>query len=203
MTKEKNYSDNELTKGKLTTVDICEIAAFAAIMAVLSQISIPMPAGVPMTLQTLIVPLAGIVIGRKKGTLATLLYLLMGAVGIPVFASFQGGLGILLGMTGGFLISFPVLSYTAGLGHKLGVKVRTSSSKPALYYATVVTALILGAVINYAFGTVWFMIIAQADLAYSLAACVIPFIPTSIIKIAIVAIVGPELKKRLDKVLAH
>ena len=62
--------------------DLCFIAVFTAIICVLSQISIPMPAGVPMTLQTLIIPLSGIVIGKKKGTYSTLLYLLLGAVGI-------------------------------------------------------------------------------------------------------------------------
>ena len=63
-----------------------------------------------MTLQTLIIPIAGIVLGKKRGTYATLLYLIIGAIGIPVFSGFSGGIGILLGMTGGFLISnhYPV-----------------------------------------------------------------------------------------------
>ncbi len=185
------------TKEKLTTKELCEIAVFTAIISVVSQISIPMPSGVPMTLQTLIVPLSGIVLGRKKGTYATLLYLLAGAIGIPVFSGFGAGLGKLVGITGGFLVSFPVLSYTAGLGDNLGIKF--SKGRPVIYYSILVASLLIGATINYVFGTVWFMAASKSALGYALAACVVPFIPTALIKIAIAAVTGPQLKKRLRK----
>lgn len=183
--------------------DLCFIAVFTAIICVLSQISIPMPAGVPMTLQTLIIPLAGIVIGKKRGTYSTLLYLLLGAVGIPVFAGFSGGIGTLLSLTGGFLISFPILSLTAGLGDEIGIKLsrKNGSVKTYLYYVSLVLSLVFGATINYVFGTVWFMVVSKTSFLAGLAACVIPFIPTAILKIIIVAILGPELKKRLSSVL--
>ncbi len=202
MSENQNYTETirgDVNPG-MSITDLTQIAVFTAIIAVLSQLSIPMPAGVPMTLQTLIIPLAGIVIGRKKGTYATLLYLLIGAVGIPVFSGFSGGLGILLGMTGGFLVSFPVLSYTAGLADMFGIKLRSSKDgKKSLYYVILVTGLLIGAVINYIFGTIWFMIATGSDFIYSFTACVLPFIPTALIKIAIIAILGPELKKRLGK----
>ncbi len=191
---------NNLTtdaKGKLSTAELCEIAVFTAIISVVSQISIPMPAGVPLTLQTLIVPLSGIILGRKKGTYATLLYLLAGAIGVPVFAGFGAGLGKLVGITGGFLISFPVLSYTAGLGDKLGI--RFSNGRPIIYYSILVASLLIGATINYVFGTIWFMAASKSALGYALTACVVPFIPTALIKIAIAAITGPQIKKRLSK----
>lgn len=180
--------------------DLCFIAVFTAIICVLSQLSIPMPAGVPMTLQTLIIPLAGVVIGKKRGTYATLLYLLIGAIGVPVFSGFSGGIGVLLGLTGGFLVSFPVLSFTAGLGDEIGLKLNRKSGK-AMYYIPLVIFLVVGATINYVFGTVWFMIAAKTSFIAGLTACVIPFIPTAILKIAIVAIIGPELKKRLSPIL--
>ncbi len=191
------------TKQSTSVKDLCFIAAFAAIICVLSQISIPMPAGVPMTLQTLIIPLAGIVIGKKRGTYATLLYLLIGAVGLPVFSGFKGGIGVLLGLTGGFLVSFPVLSLTAGLGDELGIKLshKRDKTNKIMYYFPIVLCLVIGATINYVFGTVWFMIASKTTFLAGLTACVLPFIPTAILKIIIVAIVGPELKKRLSPIL--
>ena len=185
---------------KISVTDLCQIAVFAAIISVTSQISIPMPAGVPMTLQTLIIPIAGIVLGRKKGTVATLIYLLMGAVGIPVFAGFSGGLGKLLGITGGFLISFPVLSYTAGLGDKLGRKA-SFTSKKYLYYIILVASLLIGATINYIFGTIWFVVSSGSSVIAALSACVIPFIPTALLKIALITIIAPMLKQRLGKLV--
>ncbi|MCR5656039.1 MAG: biotin transporter BioY [Butyrivibrio sp.] len=189
-------------KSNVSIQDLCMIAVFTAIISVLSQLSIPMPAGVPMTLQTLIIPIAGIVLGKKKGSYATLLYLLLGAVGVPVFAGFAGGFDKLIGMTGGFLVSFPVLSFTAGLGDEIGKKISSGKkgiSKTAVYFSLLVASLLIGATINYVIGTLWFMFVAKAGLMYSLTACVFPFIPTAIVKIILVAVLGPELKKRLSR----
>lgn len=190
-------------KSSASLKDLCFIAAFAAIISILSQFSIPMPAGVPMTLQTLIIPIAGIVLGKKKGTYATLLYLLIGAIGIPVFSGFSGGIGILFGITGGFLISFPVLSFSAGLGDELGLKLskKDGLSKSHIYFTILVLCLIIGATINYVFGTIWFMIFSKSSFIAGFTACVLPFIPTSILKIILVAILAPQLKKRLSRVL--
>ena len=199
-----NADAKEIVEKSSTALkDLCFIAVFAAVISILSQLSIPMPAGVPMTLQTLIIPIAGIVLGKKRGTYATLLYLLIGAIGIPVFSGFSGGFGVLLGLTGGFLISFPVLSFTAGLGDELGIRLlrKGSNSKPHIYYTILVLCLIIGATINYVFGTIWFMIFSKSSFFTGFTACVLPFIPTSILKIILVALVAPQLKKRLSSVL--
>lgn len=177
----------EKKKNSFTARDLCYIAVFAAIIAILAQLSIPMPAGVPMTLQTFAVPLAGVVLGKRDGTLASLVYVLLGAVGVPVFAGFTGGIGIVLGMTGGFIVSFPLMAFLAGVGIESGSKV------------SLVLNLILGAVANYAVGTIWFMVAADASLATALAGCVVPFIPTAIVKIILVALIGPVLRKALLK----
>ena len=119
-----------------------------------------------------------------------------------VFSGFSGGIGVLLGLTGGFLISFPVLSFTAGLGDELGLKLsRKDGSNKVMYYIPLVICLVIGATINYVFGTVWFMFASKTSFIAGFAACVLPFIPTAILKIIIVAIVGPELKKRLAPIL--
>ena len=175
-------------KSSLSVTDLCYIALFTALIAVLAQISIPLPGGVPLTLQTLAVPLAGIVLGPKRGTISTLLYVLLGAIGIPVFANFTGGLGIVLGVTGGFIISFPIMALFAGFASTKGVK------NPALWMW-----LILGALVNYAVGTVWCMFAAGLDLAGALAACVIPFIPTAILKIILAGFLGMMLRNTMMK----
>ncbi|MGN0361624.1 MAG: biotin transporter BioY [Bilifractor sp.] len=182
--------------------DLCLVAAFAAIISIVGQFSIPLPGGVPMTLQTLIVALAGVILGAKRGFLSTLIYLLIGAVGIPVFAGWTGGIGVIMGMTGGFLVSFPLIALFAGLGDSVGVRLGASkegSVRKVIYSVSVLAGILIGYAINYAIGCIWFMAVAQSDLATALTACVIPFIPTTIIKAILVLILGPVLKHALEK----
>ena len=102
----------ENKKKKISTKDMVQIAMFTAVVAVLSHIAIPMPSGVPVTLQTLAVALCGYVLGSKKGAVSLLVYALLGAVGAPVFANFKGGLGAIAGPTGGFIF----MAFLCGLG---------------------------------------------------------------------------------------
>ena len=175
------------TSGKIQVKDICLIGMFTALIVVCSQLSIPMPAGVPMTLQTFIIPLAGIVLGAKRGTIATCIYLLLGAVGLPVFAGFSGGFGILFGITGGFLLSFPLMALCAGLGSRHDNKVKTA------------VGLIIGAVLNYLVGMIMFAALTDSSMGYAFTACVLPFIPTAIIKIVLAEIIGLQMKKLLRR----
>ena len=103
-------------KKQLSTKSIILVGMFAAVLAVMSQIAIPMPSGVPMTLQTFAVALAGAVLGWKLGALSALVYLLLGAAGVPVFSGMSGGLGVLLGKTGGFIFGFIFMALLCGLG---------------------------------------------------------------------------------------
>ena len=176
------------SKSTLSIQDLCYIALFTALIAVLAQVSIPLPGGVPMTLQTFAVPLAGLVLGSKRGTISATVYVLLGAVGVPVFANFTGGLGSVLGMTGGFIISFPLMAFLAGLAVKKNVK------SPLLWLW-----LILGTLANYAVGTLWFMVVAKSTLTAALTACVIPFIPTTILKILLTGFLGTMLRGVLRK----
>ena len=93
---------------KRKTLDIVYCGIFATITAILAQISIPLPGGVPLTLQTFAVSLAGILLGSKKGFISILVYVLMGAIGLPVFSGFSAGIGAIVGPTGGFILSFPI-----------------------------------------------------------------------------------------------
>ena len=180
-----------------TTKRLCQIAVFTAVIIVVSQLSIPLPGGVPMTLQTFIIPLAGLILGAVDGTISTVIYLLLGAVGLPVFAGFKGGIGSLLGMTGGFLISFPIMPLLAGIGDILGRKLEKKGASRAVYYTALVIFLTLGALLNYLVGTIWFAQMTGSTLAYAFTACVLPFIPTAIIKIVLDAVIGPVLKKAM------
>lgn len=95
----------------------------AALLAVLSQVSIPLPGGVPVTLQTFAVALCGYVLGPVMGTVSVAVYLALGAVGVPVFAGFSGGIGAFLGMAGGFLWGFLPMALLCGLGLRSGRKI--------------------------------------------------------------------------------
>ena len=96
--------------------DITYVGLFTAVIAVMAQISIPMPLGVPMTMQTFAITLAAVVLGSKLSAYASLIYVLLGAVGVPVFANLSAGFDKIVGPTGGFLISFPLMAFIIGWG---------------------------------------------------------------------------------------
>ena len=172
---------------KLQVRDMCLIGIFTAMITVLGQLSIPMPYGVPMTLQTLTIPLAGVVLGARRGTIATLVYVILGAVGLPVFAGFAGGIGVLFGATGGFILSFPLMALAAGIGAEKGKVIPLACG------------LVIGAVINYLCGMVMFSLVTASSLWTAFAACVLPFIPTAIVKIILAGALGAWLKNILVK----
>lgn len=182
------------------TLDLCLIALFTAVIAVVSQFNIPLPGGVPMTLQTFIIPVAGIVLGSKRGLTSTLIYVILGAIGIPVFTGLTGGLGKIIGVTGGFIISFPFIALSAGLFDELGLRVsgnQDGTQKNISYYALVLTGVLIGNLFNYGIGTLWYVAMTHNTFAAALSSCVIPFIPTTILKDILIVVLGPALKHTL------
>ena len=170
------------------TYDIVYIAVFAVIMAICSWISIP--AAVPFTLQTFGVFVAVGVLGGKRGTLSILVFILLGAIGVPVFAGFSGGIGVLAGTTGGYIIGFLFSALVMWAMEKL----------PGKNAFTQILSMILGLVVCYAFGTVWFMAVysranGPVGLAAVLGWCVIPFIIPDLVKIAVAFGLSKKLKK--------
>ena len=174
-------------KSKMSVRDICYAGLFAAVIAVMAQISIPMPLGVPMTMQTFAITLAAVVLGAKLSALSSLIYLILGAVGIPVLANFSGGFDKFVGPTGGFLISFPLMAFIIGWGaeHRKDFK------------GAYVLALILGTVVNYVVGVALFCVVTNGSVAAGITACVLPFIPTAIIKAVLASIIGFGVKNRI------
>lgn len=177
------------------TRDISKTAALTqsglliAIMAVCSWISIPLPGtGVPINLATFAVILTGLLLGSRKGASATAVFLLLGAVGIPVFAGFTGGLGILAGPTGGYLIGYVFLAAFAGLASPIG-HVRSTKRY--------ILAVIAGEAVLYLLGTLWFIHLTGTGFAAAMAACVIPFIPGDVAKMILAWILACRLAKFL------
>ena len=171
---------------KITTKEITLTAVFTAIIALCAQISIPMPAGVPMTLQTLIIPLAGVILGKRNGTLSVSVYVLLGLIGIPVFAGFTGGPGMIFGKTGGFILTFPIMALLAGIG-------ADKNNKWLIFW------LIIGSAINYLGGMLMFSFVTSNSLIVSFGAVVVPFIPTAIIKIVLVFILSKAVRRIVPK----
>ncbi len=144
---------------KFSVRDICYAGLFAAVIAVMAQISIPMPLGVPMTMQTFAITLAAVVLGSKLSAIATLVYLLLGAVGVPVLANFSGGIDKFVGPTGGFLISFPIMAYIIGLG----VEHRDA------FKGAFPVAVVVGTVVNYIVGVILFVIVANSTVSVAVS----------------------------------
>lgn len=173
------------TNSKIT--DMVYIGLSAAIIAVCSWISIPLT--VPITLQTMGVVLISGLFGAKRGTLSTLLYILIGAIGVPVFSGFKSGFGVLLGSTGGYIIGFIFTALIVGI----------VSDKTNKLWALILS-MVMGILVCYAFGTAWFAVVyaktnEQASLATILGWCVIPFLIPDAIKIALAAVLTNRLKK--------
>lgn len=178
-----NSGDNKL----FTVKNMCYVGLFTAVIAIMAQISIPMPLGVPMTMQTFAITLAAIILGAKLSTISTLIYILLGAIGLPVLAGFSGGISKFVGPTGGFLISFPIMAFIIGyaVDHRSAFK------------GAFVIGLIAGTVVNYIVGIAMFCILTQSSVAVGFTACVLPFIPTAIIKAILASLIGFPIRKRL------
>lgn len=175
---------------KMRTVDMAYIAIFAVLIAICSWISVP--ATVPFTLQTFGVFLAVGVLGGKRGTLAVLVYLLLGIVGLPVFAGFAGGVGTLLGSTGGYIIGFLFSALVMwAMERLLGKKTWVLG-----------LSMVLGLLVCYAFGTAWFMAVyanttGAIGLGTALGWCVIPFLLPDFLKIVLALVACRRLAAAL------
>ena len=168
---------------KMKTLDMVYIALFACLMAICAWISIP--GQIPFTLQTM-----GVFLGGKRGTVAVLVYILMGAVGLPVFSGFAGGLGKLLGMTGGYIVGFLVSALLMWAMEAL-----FGSKKWVLP-----VSMVVGLIACYAFGTAWFMVVYTSSkgaitLGAVLGMCVIPYIIPDAVKIAVALLLTKALKR--------
>lgn len=163
-------------------------ALFAALISIFSQIIIPLPL-IPITGQTLAIGIAATILGRKYGTLSVLLYLMIGAVGVPVFAGMSGGIGKLIGPTGGYLIGFIPTAYVIGL----------FIEKTKLCFRNAFIANVIGMCITLLFGTVWLKISSSLTWSAAIASGVTPFLIVGILKAALAAYIAVLVRRRLLK----
>lgn len=149
-------------------------ALLVGVVAILAQIKIDIVGFVPITMQTLGIYLVASILNPKYAFLAALVYVLSGAIGLPVFAGFTGGIGVLVGPTGGYLFSLPMMAYV--ISAILSFKKNTNYK---------IIAMVIGTLVCYIMGTAWFMYSTENTLMAALAWCVYPFLIGDILKVIV------------------
>lgn len=176
----------------MTTKRMTRIALCAALLAPCAWLSVPTQP--PFTMQTFGVFLTLLLLGAKDGTIAIGLYILLGALGVPVFSGFNGGMGALMGPTGGYIVGFLLICLIFGLlcGKGAGLWLKA-------------LALLLGLAVCYAFGTLWFVKVygdmkGPIGTLSALSMCVFPFIVPDLAKLALALWAGKRLEKYSNKI---
>jgi len=172
-------------KNKTYLLTITALAT--AILCIMAPLSIQI-GPVPISLTNFVLYFTLYILGWKRTTVSYIIYLLIGAVGLPVFSGFTGGLAKVAGPTGGYLIGFIPMVILSGL-------VILHSRKRSVH----ILAMIAATLVCYAFGTAWYCIQASVQVPVALGICVIPFLPFDLVKIAAAALIGPRVRKRIEK----
>ncbi len=163
---------------------ITYIALFVAVVAVISQIAIPMPSLIPITLQTFAVCLCGYFLGLRNGGCAILVYVLLGAMGAPVFSSFQGGFSVIISHVGGFIVGFIPLALMCGISKR---------RIPAIAFGC------LGICVCHLMGIIWYMVITKNPFIPSFVLVSLPYIFKDIILCILAYLVSEKLKSKVKK----
>jgi biotin transport system substrate-specific component len=179
-------------KRRISVYDLVMVGLFAALIAVCAWITVP--GTIPFTLQTMGVFLAVGLLGGKRGTAAVLVYILLGAVGMPVFSGFSGGIGRLMGTTGGYIIGFLVSALAMW-----GMEALFGDRKWVLP-----ASMVLGLVLCYLFGTLWYLALYTGKTGpitfwAVMLKCVVPFIVPDLAKIGIALLLSVKLKRFIRK----
>lgn len=167
----------------------------AALTAICAQLSLTLPllTSVPFTLQVFAVLLVGAVMGPGVGALAELLYLLLGAAGVPVFAHFRGGLQVLVGPTGGYLWSYPLAAFVVGWAAE-----RATGRRPFLVYTAVGMGVAIGLI--YALGVAGLVLSGTAPtVAHGIRIGVLPFVGVDLLKAAVALGVADRIRAVLPR----
>ncbi|MBQ5991020.1 MAG: biotin transporter BioY [Clostridia bacterium] len=176
----------ERKKPGFKTAELAYIALGAAMITVCAWITVPFT--VPFTMQIFAVFFSLILLGGRNGTVSVAVYLLLGAIGIPVFSGGKGGFSVLIGPTGGYLWGMLLI------GAAYWIAARFFGKK--LWFE--IGALLAGLAVCYLFGTVWFSVL-NPDRGFfaSLLVCVVPFIVPDLLKLALAVLLGRKLRERI------
>lgn len=170
------------------TKEMVAVSLMAAIFSIFAPIALPLPfTPVPITLGIFLAVFAGIFLGKIKGTVCVFVYLLLGAVGIPVFSGYMGGISVLLGPTGGFLLGYLMITFAAGVSGEVffGKALRC-------FFGS-----LFGVGCCYGMGILWLCIQTGVSLEEGFLMGVLPFLPVDIVKIILAVCLGETIKKRL------
>lgn len=178
-----------IKSGKLSVKELTAAAMMTAVTALLAQVSFMTPWGVPLTLQTFAVALCGYALGSKLGTASISAYILMGAVGVPVFSSFRGGIGMLFGVTGGFLFGFIPFVFLCGLA----VKQKNTALK--LFIGA------LGLIVCHIFGIIQFSIVSASSLHRSFMLVSFPYILKDLASLTAAYFLSVAIRRAIPKTL--
>lgn len=166
----------------MKTKKLIYCALFGAVISIMSLISIPVQP-VPLNMALFAVLLSGGMLGKRYGALSVIVYILLGAVGIPVFAGFRGGLAVLAGPTGGYVLGYIAVAFLTGLVCEKTQKIK--------YTAPI---MVISVMLCYVLGTAWYCYIMKSDVWSALTLCVLPFVPADIIKIVLATLVLYKIK---------
>ena len=173
---------------KSAIFNMTSCALMAALMCVLCPVSVPI-GPIPISLSILVILLTVYVLGTWRALVSYTVYLLLGAVGMPVFSGFQGGLAKLAGPTGGYLAGFWLMILVAGIIMEKGKR----------NLLLTILGMLVGVAIDYAVGTAWFVFQTESTVVHALDVCVYPFIPFDVAKIVIAVLLGSVVYKGLQR----
>lgn len=190
-------ADTQPSKAKLTTLAMVQIALCTALICVSAQLAIPLPIGVPFTLQVLMVMLTALILKPLYSVISLLLYVLLGVVGLPVFSGAKSGIGTILSPTGGFIIGFVLAAFFVSLlkgvlGRKLGGKLTV--------VCCIIVTVIIGIPVMYIPGIALYMVYTGADLVSAIVTLTSVFILLDIAKCVIASLIAVPLNKALAKI---
>ncbi|MGI6212738.1 MAG: biotin transporter BioY [Anaerovoracaceae bacterium] len=178
---------------KSSVYNLVLVAMFAALITVCAWISFPLPfTQVPISLATMAVGITACLLGWKRGTLAVIVYVLLGIAGVPVFAQFSAGLGVIAGPTGGYIVGYIVFAFVTGI--LLSVWGRKKYT-----VLNVTGAVLIGLFFCYLLGTLWYVVSMHVTPIAALTLCVVPFIPGDILKTIVTVILAVRLKPVLAR----
>lgn len=177
-------------KLNLSIKEITQIGMCAALMAIFSQLSIPLPfTSVPVTLQVFGIVILAVIVGAKIATLSLIIFVILGAIGLPVFANFSGGFGVIVGPTGGYIIGFIIMAFLIGYAS-------SKQNKILLFIASYIAVTI-----DLLLGTIYLKIVTGMSMQGALIAGLYPFIIKDFIMIAIAVLIGLKVKKTVGSTL--
>lgn len=189
------------------TLRMVRTALFSGILCILAPIALPVPGSpVPLSPATFAVYLTGMILGAKQGAVSVLVYLLLGAAGLPVFSGFSGGIGVVFGPTGGYLIGYiPCVLVTGLVAERKQKNIKLNedlTNKNKIRFMNIIcngAAMLFGTVICYMFGTLWFVTVMEGNYTFvqALIVCVVPYFVFDLMKIAVAAALGLPLRKIL------